>query len=135
MKNVQQFEPGLLPTYAVIPFLSVPSSQFPVSLLFSGGGEECKSGCTWTHNANAFRCCFSSPFPFSPRHHFSRRYKWHCNIISVENTSKCNPALHVCGDTLSGHKHKHTHSYSHTHTHVQSLWLVSICVYICACIC
>lgn len=57
-----------------------------------------------------------------------RRYKWHCNIISVENTSKCNPALHVFvrqpGTRWVG-----------THTHAQLLWLVSICVYICACIC
>lgn len=117
-----------------------PFYQFP--LLFSGMGwgvlqvrlhldTQCKR----------FSLLFFFSISIFPPPHFSRRYKWHCNIISVENTSKCNPALHVCGDTLSGHKHKHTRTHTHTqlhahtHTHVQSLWLVSICVYICACIC
>lgn len=31
--------------------------------------------------------------------------------------------------------HTHTQKLPHTHTHAQLLWLVSICVYICACIC
>lgn len=31
--------------------------------------------------------------------------------------------------------HTHTHTESLFHTHAQLLWLVSICVYICACIC
>lgn len=150
MKNVQQFEPGLLPTYAVILFISS-------IVVFQGRS----TGYGTTHwgmgiapsptalgptmdsffvavfrfaNAICCCCCCCSYCWCCCRRR--RRYKWHCNIISVENTSKCNPALHVFvrqpGTRWVG---THTHTQKLPHTHAQLLWLVSICVYICACIC
>lgn len=104
----------------LLSFLSVP-------LLFLGGAElhsvfgDCaKSGCTWPNNGLAFRC----------------RHKWHCNIISVENTSKCNPALHVfvrragtrwVGTHTSTPKHTkiHTNTHKHTQIHTRAIAVVS----------